>query len=353
MRDPLKEIERVEAYLLDDLSEVEATQFKKDMESNADLKEQVDIQELILQSTRRSALRAEVLTASAASNSSISNYWKIGLFTAGILLGAYLFLGEAKETESIEEEKVVPEQIEEKIESVKLKNAESSEVNIVTPERSVIKGNAVKPNEAGEEVVVEDKLAMNPANKEIAPKVYEKPEIDKKPKIQKLERKEKVERFERNDRDGEFGKEEKRTPNESAPENMAKLSEIILPYAEELKTDKRRKNKRKYSEADVEMQNETPEYKGGEDALNSYLEGNMQFPKGTNAKGGIVYMGFRVDINGEPQAIKVLKGLGGKFDKEAMRLVMEMPNWNPGKQNGVPVEMEHKMPIVFTRYSKR
>ena len=42
-----------------------------------------------------------------------------------------------------------------------------------------------------------------------------------------------------------------------------------------------------------------------------------------------------------------LESVDPSLDKEALRLVNAMPKWNPGKKNGVPVNVEFTLPITF------
>jgi protein TonB len=42
-----------------------------------------------------------------------------------------------------------------------------------------------------------------------------------------------------------------------------------------------------------------------------------------------------------------MKGIGAGCDEEAIRVIKSMPKWNPGKQNGRPVNVKVFVPIVF------
>jgi protein TonB len=46
--------------------------------------------------------------------------------------------------------------------------------------------------------------------------------------------------------------------------------------------------------------------------------------------------------------VKILRGIGGGCDEEAVRVVQNMPKWEPGKQRGKPVRVQFNMPIKFT-----
>jgi len=63
---------------------------------------------------------------------------------------------------------------------------------------------------------------------------------------------------------------------------------------------------------------------------------------------GTVYVTFVVEKDGSITDVRVLRGIGGGCDKEAIRVVKEMPKWDPGKQRGKPVRVQFNMPIRFT-----
>jgi len=56
---------------------------------------------------------------------------------------------------------------------------------------------------------------------------------------------------------------------------------------------------------------------------------------------------FVVDSKGNVTDVKVLRGIGGGCDEEAIRVVKAMPQWHPGKQNGKNVRVLYNMPIYF------
>lgn len=95
---------------------------------------------------------------------------------------------------------------------------------------------------------------------------------------------------------------------------------------------------------------EMPSFPGGEAELFKYLGKNTKFPPMAQDAGisGQVYVTFVVDENGKVRDPKVLRGIGGGCDEEALRVVKAMPNWEPGKQRGKPVRVQYNLPIRFT-----
>lgn len=95
---------------------------------------------------------------------------------------------------------------------------------------------------------------------------------------------------------------------------------------------------------------EMPSFPGGEGELFKYLGKNIKYPEMANSAGisGVVYVTFVVDKDGKIRDVKVLRGIGGGCDEEAMRVVKNMPAWKPGKQRGKSVTVQYNLPIRFT-----
>ncbi len=94
---------------------------------------------------------------------------------------------------------------------------------------------------------------------------------------------------------------------------------------------------------------EQPEFPGGEESLMKFLQSNVKYPqlaKESNIQ-GTVYVQFVVEPNGSVSTVKVLRGIGGGCDEEAVRVVKNMPSWKPGKQRGKPVRVYFNLPIKF------
>jgi periplasmic protein TonB len=92
-----------------------------------------------------------------------------------------------------------------------------------------------------------------------------------------------------------------------------------------------------------------PDFPGGEKALYEYLQKNIKFPPMARESGitGTVYVRFIVDKKGKISNVALLRGIGGGCDEEAIRVVQKMPDWNPGKQNGMPVPVYFTLPVKF------
>jgi protein TonB len=94
---------------------------------------------------------------------------------------------------------------------------------------------------------------------------------------------------------------------------------------------------------------EMPSFPGGDAERNKFLNTNIVYPQQATENGiqGTVYVSFVVDSKGNVTDVKVLRGIGGGCDEEAVRVVKMMPQWHPGKQNGKQVRVLFNMPIYF------
>ncbi len=93
-----------------------------------------------------------------------------------------------------------------------------------------------------------------------------------------------------------------------------------------------------------------PAFDGGEDKMYKWLAENIKYPQVAKETGisGTVIVTFVVEKDGAVTNAKILKGIGGGCDEEALRVVSAMPKWKSGKQNGVPVRVQFNLPIRFT-----
>src|SRR3712207_4256071 len=77
-----------------------------------------------------------------------------------------------------------------------------------------------------------------------------------------------------------------------------------------------------------------PQFVGGTEALLRYLNMNNQyFPQNVTVQGR-VFVSFIVTETGKVTDVQIVKGLYEPCDKEALRLVENMPDWIPAEQMG-------------------
>lgn len=92
-----------------------------------------------------------------------------------------------------------------------------------------------------------------------------------------------------------------------------------------------------------------PMYPGGDGALMGYLRDNIHYPTvaAENGVQGRVVVGFVVERDGSITDVKIIRGVDPSLDREAMRVVKNMPKWTPGKQNGSAVRVKYQVPVSF------
>lgn len=92
-----------------------------------------------------------------------------------------------------------------------------------------------------------------------------------------------------------------------------------------------------------------PTFKGGEDGLKAYLSANLKYPivSRENGEQGRVIISAIIEIDGSLSNVMVEKSVSPSLDKEAKRLVSNMPNWIPGMVNDEPVRTKCLIPISF------
>ena len=92
-----------------------------------------------------------------------------------------------------------------------------------------------------------------------------------------------------------------------------------------------------------------PSFPGGPAELMKWLSSHIQYP--TIAIDiciqGTVIVAFIVEPDGSVSNAKLVRSVDPCIDQEALRVVRQMPKWNPGKRAGVPVRVRYCLPIKF------
>lgn len=88
----------------------------------------------------------------------------------------------------------------------------------------------------------------------------------------------------------------------------------------------------------------------GMDSLSKYLNKNLQYPEEIDKSEGIegsVNVVFRISKDGEPSNIEIQNSLGAAFDEECVRLISNMPKWNPAIRNGKAIDSKVSIQLSF------
>ena len=100
-----------------------------------------------------------------------------------------------------------------------------------------------------------------------------------------------------------------------------------------------------YSDVDVQ-----PEFPGGMAAMMKYMRENIKYPSAALAEKaqGKAFVRFIVEKSGAVSNAEIIRSSGNiDLDKEALRVINNMPNWRPGMQLGEPVRVFFVLPVTF------
>ena len=125
---------------------------------------------------------------------------------------------------------------------------------------------------------------------------------------------------------------------------MSVLAILLMVNTNAMAQNKKNANDKVLEKAEV-----MPEYPGGDQAMMDFVAKNVQYPQEARDKeiSGRVLVSFIVEKDGSIADVKVVKGIGGGCDEEAVRVVKAMPKWKPGKDKGKPVRVSYMMPFTF------
>lgn len=109
-------------------------------------------------------------------------------------------------------------------------------------------------------------------------------------------------------------------------------------------------NANRESDSNVIIVNyEDAKFPGGEDACAKWIESRLRVPSGCLEQGigGEVTISFVVEADGEIGDVRVLNATNDDMADEAVRVVRQMPAWQPGTANGIPVRVRYTQPVRF------
>lgn len=123
--------------------------------------------------------------------------------------------------------------------------------------------------------------------------------------------------------------------DEANGKDIADLKQVVTQAVEEEKV--------------FDMVEQMPQFPGGQVELMKWIGEHLKYPTIAQENGvqGRVTCQFVVGKDGKVRDVTVLKTLDPYCDKEAVRVIMAMPNWIPGKQNGKAVAVKYTVPITF------
>lgn len=83
--------------------------------------------------------------------------------------------------------------------------------------------------------------------------------------------------------------------------------------------------------------------------LMRYIAKTVNYPQYAieNNIQGKVYLAFIIETDGTVSHVSIMKGVSRSIDAEALRVVSEMPKWEPALDEGIPVRSLYRLPIQF------
>jgi TonB family protein len=92
-----------------------------------------------------------------------------------------------------------------------------------------------------------------------------------------------------------------------------------------------------------------PSFPGGLEAFGRFLGVNIRYPKEDRENGasGRVICSFIVEEDGTLTDIRAVRSPSETMGKEAVRVLMKSPKWQPGIKDGQPVRVTYTVPISF------
>ncbi|ADY51899.1 TonB family protein [Pseudopedobacter saltans DSM 12145] len=136
------------------------------------------------------------------------------------------------------------------------------------------------------------------------------------------------------------------TDIEGAKSEAENLSVGVINGRNEISGNGSESDNTTYNTASVEQM---PAFPGGMEAWAKFLRKNLNYPALAKEAGiqGRVTVSFVVEKDGSVTDVKVLRGIGGGCDEEAVRVIRKSPVWQAGVMNGRKVRVSYVIPVMF------
>ncbi len=87
---------------------------------------------------------------------------------------------------------------------------------------------------------------------------------------------------------------------------------------------------------------------GGKSDFEKYISENIRKPSTlTEGERAFVVMGILVKSSGAIDSLRIIRSPGLEFSEEAKRLIREGPSWKPAESNGIKIDDEIRVRIIF------
>jgi TonB family protein len=164
-----------------------------------------------------------------------------------------------------------------------------------------------------------------------------------------------------NERHAKMYSEYDDTEYENLPDSITE-EEVSLVYEEEMIEISDSLNEQLIPPPPLDDNNETdeeepvfiivesmPEYPGGQNSMITFIQEQLKYPQDAIDEGiqGRVFVNFVVEKDGSLSGIKVIRGVSGSLDAEAIRVIESMPKWIAGMQREQNVRVSQTVPVSF------
>jgi TonB family protein len=88
---------------------------------------------------------------------------------------------------------------------------------------------------------------------------------------------------------------------------------------------------------------------GGNQAIVAFIQQHLAYPKvaAADQRTGRIFVSFVVDVQGNVQSPVIVKGLGAAYDEAVVAAVRQLPQLEPGTQDGKAVAVAFTVPVLF------
>ena len=121
--------------------------------------------------------------------------------------------------------------------------------------------------------------------------------------------------------------------------SQAFIAQEVPPKMVELQEDDKI-----YTSGDLDV---PPTFPGGMTEFYNFVGKNYRVSESSKLKGKVV-VEFIIEKDGSLSNLTVLKDIGSKSGKEALRVLKKSPKWIPGENNGKTVRSKFTLPISIT-----
>jgi hypothetical protein len=92
-----------------------------------------------------------------------------------------------------------------------------------------------------------------------------------------------------------------------------------------------------------------PKYPGGLSAFYQFVAENLKFPdkKFAMFSNKSLTLNIIIDDTGNPIYAEIEKGINEEYNNAALSIVSKMPKWTSALQNGRPVNVWVRIPLIF------